>query len=510
MKIKQSKAKQSKAKQSKAKQEPECKKHKWIPLAGKGKKGKKVPTALFTCLKCGDLKVGTHTIKISRYRMDMGELPMNSIAGIKLMNQPSADLTASGLIMTATVDTNAQGIGAPLYMAANGHLITADADTSATSPCVALAMETGTGSKKVLVHGVLRVDAWNWTTGPGDASLIYVSTNVGTLTQNQPGTTNTIIQPVGWALTADSVYFSPTMMYITHDVTWYGERGVIFAGAIAIWTEVNSIDYITISSLGNAADFGDLSATNRSFGALSNGNRGVCACVGMNTNVIEYITISTTGNSTDFGDATYTQYTYRTGLSSTVRGCFAGGFYSGGGEYNVIEYITIASTGNAVDFGDITTVMREGGCCSNNTRGILGGGITDDTPTYRNIIDYITIASVGNATDFGDLTSARVGAACSNNILGVISGGSGTGNIIDYVTIATTGNATDFGDTIVARGVPAACSHNIKGVWAGSGTGLGSSLSNVIDYILFSTLSNSTDFGDLTVPRHMTAGCSGN
>lgn len=193
----------------------ECKSHKWIPLLGIDKK-KSVPTSLFTCLRCGDLKVGTHTIKISRYRLDMGELPINTVAGIKLMNQPTANLTASGLIMTATVDTNAQGIGAPLYMAANGHLITANASANTTSPCVALAMEAGTGSLKILVHGVLRVDAWNWTTGPGNLSLIYVSTSVGVLTQTQPSATDQVIQPVGWALTADCVYFSPSMMYVTH------------------------------------------------------------------------------------------------------------------------------------------------------------------------------------------------------------------------------------------------------------------------------------------------------
>lgn len=192
-----------------------CAKHKWIPLLGQHK-NKSVPTALFTCLNCGDMKIGTQTIKISRYRLDMGELPINSVAGINLMNPPTADLTASGLIITATVDTNAQGIGAPLFMAADGHLDTADADGSTTSPCVALAMETGTGSKKILVHGILRVDSWNWTTGPGDASLIYVSNSVGTLTQTRPSATDSVIQPVGWALTADVIYFSPSMMYITH------------------------------------------------------------------------------------------------------------------------------------------------------------------------------------------------------------------------------------------------------------------------------------------------------
>ena len=196
----------------------ECKNHKWIPLLGINN-GKTVRTSLFTCLKCGDLKVGSRTIKISRYRLDMGELPINNVAAIKLMNEPTADTTASGLIVTATVTTNGQGIGAPLYMAADGGgLIAANATTSATSPCVALALETGTGSKKILVHGILRIDAWSWQTGPGNASLIYVSTTTGALTQNAPSTftTNQVIQPVGWALTDDCIYFSPSMVYLTH------------------------------------------------------------------------------------------------------------------------------------------------------------------------------------------------------------------------------------------------------------------------------------------------------
>ena len=192
-----------------------CKNHRWIPLLG-SHKGKSIPTSLFTCLKCGDLKVGRRTIKISRFRMDMGELPIYNVERIRLMNEPTSDTTASGLIVTATVDTNNEGIGAPLFMAADGNLDTADADASTTSPCVALALETGTGSKQILLHGVLRVDAWNWTKGPGTSSLIYVSTTVGTLTQTQPSDADDVIQPVGWALTDDCIYFSPSMLYLTH------------------------------------------------------------------------------------------------------------------------------------------------------------------------------------------------------------------------------------------------------------------------------------------------------
>lgn len=193
----------------------DCKRHKWIPLLGVDKK-KTVPTFLFTCLRCGDLKVGTQTIKISRFRLDMGELPIYNAAGIRLMNPPSADTTASGLIITAVVGTNAEGIGAPLYMASNGHFHTANASSSTTSPCMALALDTGTGTKRVLVQGILRVDAWNWTVGPGTASLIYISTTTGTLTQTPPSNTDEVIQPVGWALSADAIYFAPSLIYVTH------------------------------------------------------------------------------------------------------------------------------------------------------------------------------------------------------------------------------------------------------------------------------------------------------
>ena len=148
--------------------------------------------------------------------MDMGEIPINNAGTIQLKKSPTSDLTASGLIVTGTVTTNAEGIGAPLYIAADGTFYTASASANTTSPCVGLAIETGTGSKKILVHGVLRVDSWNWTIGPGDASLIYLSTTTGVLTQTQPSGTDQVIQPCGWALSADVIYFSPSMMYFTH------------------------------------------------------------------------------------------------------------------------------------------------------------------------------------------------------------------------------------------------------------------------------------------------------
>ena len=67
---------------------------------------------------------------------------------------------------------------------------------------------------------------------------------------------------------------------------------------------------------------------------------------------IEYITIASTGNAADFGDLTQGRG-YGGGCSNGSRGVFNGGV--GGGSYrNEIDYIDISSTGNATDFGDLT------------------------------------------------------------------------------------------------------------------------------------------------------------
>jgi chorismate synthase len=107
---------------------------------------------------------------------------------------------------TVTVDTNATGVGAALYVAADGNLDEADADAAATMPCSALALETGTGSKKVLLLGYMRNDGWDWTPG----GIIYVSDSAGGLTQTTVSGSGDQIQEVGIATHADRMYFNPS------------------------------------------------------------------------------------------------------------------------------------------------------------------------------------------------------------------------------------------------------------------------------------------------------------
>ena len=227
-------------------------------------------------------------------------------------------------------------------------------------------------------------------------------------------------------------------------------RGIIYGG-----TGQTAIDYITIASEGNGISFG--TANNRAGSAsASSSTRGLFGGgyqPANPTNVIEYVQISTLGNPIDFGDLLTARY-YLSGLSSPTRAVFLGGFTPtpASSLLSIIDFVTISSIGNAVRFGDLTSTSTQGGAVSSSTRGVYSGGLASFAPVYINNIDYITIASTGNATDFGDLANSHSqrNNGASTQIRGVFGGGyiaPGVNiNILDYITIATTGNSQDFGD----------------------------------------------------------------
>jgi len=96
---------------------------------------------------------------------------------------------------------------------------------------------------------------------------------------------------------------------------------------------------------------------------------------------------------------------------SATKGIFAGGY--GSAASNVIDIITIASTGNASDFGDLTVTRYQFAGTSSTVRGVFASG--EFSGGFSDTIDYITIASAGNATDFGNLTEGKMEiAACSS------------------------------------------------------------------------------------------------
>lgn len=276
-----------------------------------------------------------------------------------------------------------------------------------------------------------------------------------------------------------------------------GARGLFGGGTIQPGSTItNAIQYTTISSTGNAIDFGDLSTVRTQMSSCSSRTRGVFAggtSVPVETNTIEYITISSTGDALDFGDLTQVRRAFSSGCSSSTRGIFAGGLTNvpATTTYNIIDYITIASLGDSKDFGDLTTSRYATSGCSSSTRGIFMGG--------ANIIDFTTISSLGNAADFGDtLASSDDGGACSNSIRGLYALTTSTNNVIEFVTISTLGNSQDFGDLTAIRSTGRAASSPIRGIFGGGASGSPYTSYNIIDYVQIMTTGNAIDFGDLT------------
>ena len=244
-------------------------------------------------------------------------------------------------------------------------------------------------------------------------------------------------------------------------------------------TNSDTIDYVTIATTSNATDFGNLTQArhwvmgggSQTRGIFGGGNAG--ASPNPNTNVIDYITIASEGNAADFGDL-INSYTPTIGsgnaAASPTRLLFAGGSQdvpAPATVQNVIQYVTIASTGDATDFGDLTDNKVRFGVCSSSTRALYGGAGGSDA-AKTNSITYVTIATTGNTVDFGDRTvGVNNVAATSNSLRGVFIGGLGSPtseNHIDYVTIATTGNAADWGDSFYVLEHTSACSDSHGGI----------------------------------------------
>ena len=83
------------------------------------------------------------------------------------------------------------------------------------------------------------------------------------------------------------------------------------------------------------------------------------------------MTIATLGNAIDFGDLT-TSRRLGGSASSPTRCVWGGGSKDPSNDENTIDYNQIASTGNSIDFGNLTEDMGflNIGCCSNGHGGL--------------------------------------------------------------------------------------------------------------------------------------------
>ncbi len=138
------------------------------------------------------------------------QFPPNGI----LNAAPSSDDTYTGTVIEGRVNSGGVTQWDAVYLNSSSQWVKADASSDAAAPARGLATTTQltTVAVNVLVHGVVRNDAWAWTPG----QPIYLSETAGALTQTVPVTSGAIVQAVGFALTADIAFFDFNSTYLTN------------------------------------------------------------------------------------------------------------------------------------------------------------------------------------------------------------------------------------------------------------------------------------------------------
>ena len=269
------------------------------------------------------------------------------------------------------------------------------------------------------------------------------------------------------------------------------------------------VDVVTISSTGNAADFGDLTTARLDMPAgVASSTRGVCMG-GQSpsyTNVIDSMQLSSAGNAADFGDSQQ-DGGYRSAHSNNIRGIsFSIYTPSISSPYmsNVIEFVTMSNAGNATDFGDLSETRMANSGFGNNINAFSAAGSTNNALSGdSDRIDKVVIATTGNSTDYADLSTASTSSAGFGSTTrgcvagGRISGSSRNANITQNdLTSGATGS--DFGDLSATRRDLPGADNNVRGVTMG---GNAPGQLNTIEFIQIDSGGNAQDFGDLTVAR---------
>ena len=227
-----------------------------------------------------------------------------------------------------------------------------------------------------------------------------------------PGVITADLELITIASTGNSTNFHGdlTLARYCPGVASNGTRGIFAGGHSPSASQNTVIDNINIQSTGvEATDFGDLTTARRYFMAsMCSPTRAVFAGGGEPSYVtnINYITMSTQGNAAFFGNLSQPgQDTGSSIASNAVRGLNMGGAL-GSGATNTIEYLTLATLGDAVDFGDLSVAGAYGSNAASPTRCVRFG---QGHPAYTNTIEYVQIMTTGNSHDFGDMNTQPTG-----------------------------------------------------------------------------------------------------
>ena len=310
-------------------------------------------------------------------------------------------------------------------------------------------------------------------------------------------------------------------------------RGVITGGnaggdAPAATGPEATTHLITLATLGDATDFGEMVTAKNQNTAASNNVKGVVtngqATLGNGS--YEQFFIATTGSFTNFGQLTAGRF-FERGAGSQVaqRGLFGGG--ANPSNVNVIDFCSFTSGSSFTDFGDLAAAKKSAEGLSNNAGGI-GGSYPDlvqrpsatympgsgrmlhaagQAPGDTQSIGIFHIPTLGNESDFGDLLAAiESPAGNSSHTRALYTGGDNPNtDVIASIEMQSRGNCSDFGNLTVARRSSGGASNSTRGLTA---AGYSSSKTNIIDYVTIASTGNATDFGDCTQTNNGMCGFS--
>ena len=122
-------------------------------------------------------------------------------------NMANGDYTGEIAIMSMAASCDVYNL---LYMTSSG-MNKAQGDTYAHLPVIGMCVETGTGSRKVLLRGLIKNTSWSFTVG---ARLYCSAATAGLLTATAPTTAGTQLQIVAIAIASDVIYFNPDLTVV--------------------------------------------------------------------------------------------------------------------------------------------------------------------------------------------------------------------------------------------------------------------------------------------------------
>ena len=171
------------------------------------------------------MKVGTNTIRISRYRLDMGghplyagDITLGENAGLVLDTALSADGKYCGIIEDGTAGATLAFGDLCYFIPASSKWGLAKADSITTSGDVKIGIcvlaGNDTQATKMLLYGKIRADA-KFPTFTVSAPVYVSGATAGAITITSPATTDYVIQRIGFGNTADELFFCPSPNYCT-------------------------------------------------------------------------------------------------------------------------------------------------------------------------------------------------------------------------------------------------------------------------------------------------------